>query len=267
MNRILIPTDFSPVADNALAHGVKLAAMLRHRICLLHVNDDGAGPEDPATAERNREELKARKLKFEPGSGVKIETLIRKGNLFKAVNAVSGEIVPRLMVLGTHGKQGLQHLFGSYALRMVLDAPCPVLVVHDRPFGNGYRRILLPVTATTDVEGITGWLRQFARLSPPEVLLFHPIEDPEQGGDPLRVFVTEIVRIVKKMKLASMVAAARAGEDFSRQVIAQARDRRCDLIIAMTLPDTEATGYALAEWTEQLMFNPYRLPVLFAGEG
>ncbi len=263
MDRILIPTDFSAVAGNALAHGLELARGTRHRVSLLHICDEGGtGSQEEPAGKGILAGMQAHLLKFNQ-TGVKIETLVRKGNLFKTVNAVSAELAPALMVLGTHGKQGLQHLFGSYALRMVLDAPCPVLVVHDRPFGKGYRKIMVPVTVTLDGTVLTAWLRRFARLFSPEITILRPYNEPERD-DPFDLPVSEMARTLKKLKLAYSVEKAPPGTGFARQVTAGARARRCDLIMAMSLPDTEATGYSLAEWTERLMFNPYRLPVLFS---
>jgi len=36
---IVVPWDFTPVADNALAHAVKISRMVRNDICLLHIVD------------------------------------------------------------------------------------------------------------------------------------------------------------------------------------------------------------------------------------
>ena len=38
---IVVPWDFTPVADNALAHAVKISRMVSDEICLLHIVDPG----------------------------------------------------------------------------------------------------------------------------------------------------------------------------------------------------------------------------------
>lgn len=39
---------------------------------------------------------------------------------------------PRLLVLGTHGRQGLERLLGSVAMRILRRAPCPVMILRQR---------------------------------------------------------------------------------------------------------------------------------------
>ena len=38
---IVVPWDFTPVAENALAHAVKISRMVGNEICLLHIVDKG----------------------------------------------------------------------------------------------------------------------------------------------------------------------------------------------------------------------------------
>jgi len=46
------------------------------------------------------------------------------------VAALAGEIKADLLVMGTHGRSGIEHLLiGSVAERVVRKAPCPVLTV------------------------------------------------------------------------------------------------------------------------------------------
>jgi universal stress protein A len=55
--------------------------------------------------------------------GVPYHEIVQAGQQFKA----------DLIVLGTHGRTGLQHVFmGSTAERVVRHAACPVLVVRER---------------------------------------------------------------------------------------------------------------------------------------
>ncbi|HNY01269.1 MAG TPA: universal stress protein [Bacteroidales bacterium] len=267
MQRILVPTDFTPVAGNAVGHGLELAIRLHHHLCLLHVF--GGGENGPGLAEANRrirreqEECLTRCGKDRP---VRIEALVREGNLFRVVNEVSAGLRPRLMILGTHGKKGLQHLYGSYALRMVLDAPCPVIVVHDRPFSEGYRRILLPVTVALEPMVVAGLMKDLARLFRPSVVLFVPGGASGEQEAVERVLLNETNTLLKKLKVEVTRVQGGEGPGLAKQVMNAAQAHTCDLVMAATLPGGDVTAFSLAEWTEQLMFNPHRLPVLFLGQ-
>jgi nucleotide-binding universal stress UspA family protein len=48
-----------------------------------------------------------------------------------------------LMIMGTHGRRGISHLFvGSIAGAMLRHAPCPVLTVRRFNFGADYQRVV-----------------------------------------------------------------------------------------------------------------------------
>ncbi|MDP1621013.1 MAG: universal stress protein [Bacteroidales bacterium] len=263
---ILIPTDFSEVAENAIVHGLELARELHYSVCLLHVfnNGDGVNGVDHAAAFQNtQQDLLQRKAKYEQQYGVKTEALIRSGNLFKVINAVVAELKPAFMVMGTHGKQGLQHLFGSHALRVVLDSPCPVIVVQDRSFNQGYRRILIPVNSEVYPIRLIDWALLLGKLFKPEIHLFQALETDTDRNNRIARISHQIADAFLKKKISFTAHVAGSPNDFSEQVVSFANTNKSDLVMTLAIPTTEAIGYNLSEWNERLMFNPYRIPVMF----
>ena len=116
---VLIPTDFSEVCGNAISHGVKLAKFLGYKVCILHI----INKETKAVLKKKNVgvdyvewRLKEYKKYYEKKYDVDIDTLSVEGSIFSTISEVATKIKANLMVLGTHGKKGLQHVFGSYAL-------------------------------------------------------------------------------------------------------------------------------------------------------
>jgi nucleotide-binding universal stress UspA family protein len=65
------------------------------------------------------------------GAGVEINTIVREGEAFEAITTLAREKNIDLIVMGSHGRQGIQRLLmGSVTERTIGYAPCPVLVVH-----------------------------------------------------------------------------------------------------------------------------------------
>ena len=62
---------------------------------------------------------------------VKLEThVIEASNLASAICEMASKLAANLIVMGTHGRTGIAHVFlGSVAERTLRDAPCPVLTV------------------------------------------------------------------------------------------------------------------------------------------
>lgn len=138
---ILVPTDFSESADQALAYALQLAEQVGAAVRLVHVFDD---PDDaglysnmyvPMPVELRakiltdlRRQLTARvetvagsrKVTAEVLSGAPAKTIVEDAKAHQC----------DLIVMGTHGRHGVAHLLlGSVAERVLRTAACPVLVV------------------------------------------------------------------------------------------------------------------------------------------
>jgi len=144
LRRILVPTDFSPGAEGALAWAQGLGTAFGAEVVLLHVLDLSiaalAGfPSSlamvPAAGElldRIRSETEqemARVAARLPGA----RSIIREGTPRAVILEVAAEIQADLIVMGTHGRTGLTHVFfGSVAEHVVRHSRVPVLTIRQR---------------------------------------------------------------------------------------------------------------------------------------
>jgi nucleotide-binding universal stress UspA family protein len=137
ITRILVPTDFSETSDAALDYARVLAGRFGASLHLLHVLDDpfvteGLAAEAyiteaPSIRTSMLEEARTR-LTHRAAGCATTEAVFGHG----AVTIVdyAQQCGADLIVMGTHGRTGLAHLFlGSVAERVVRIAPCPVLTV------------------------------------------------------------------------------------------------------------------------------------------
>lgn len=140
---ILCPTDFSAGAESALRHALFFARTFGARLCLVHV-DDASSMELPGTSGleedrrvRSRAELDALAQRH-ADQGVEIEVELLHGAPHEAIVAHAAVVDADLVVLGTHGRTGLERvLVGSVAERVVRHCPAPVVTVrsahHETP--------------------------------------------------------------------------------------------------------------------------------------
>jgi universal stress protein A len=142
-NRILVPTDFGAASDAALECAKEIARRFNGRLYLLHVVEDptATGVWTPeiyvgASAELRETLLRDAKLRLDKAlteaerEEFKATIEIRVGAAAQAIGEFARETGIELIVMGTHGRRGLAHMFlGSVAERMVRTAPCPVLTV------------------------------------------------------------------------------------------------------------------------------------------
>lgn len=139
---VLIPTDFSEICENAINHGARLSKLIDTNVCLLHVfNSDSKSYLKKEGLKYNdlSENLNKLAEKYIDEYKIKIDTKIVEGNLFESIEKVANELNSILLILGTHGKSGIQHITGSYALKVVINSPTPTIVFQQRAIEKGFK--------------------------------------------------------------------------------------------------------------------------------
>jgi nucleotide-binding universal stress UspA family protein len=139
-SKILVPLDFSEHSDRAVALAAELSGRYAAPLTLLHVYElvPYALPESPALYAPPQpplipdfhpqlEQLRARAL---AAGAADVRSVVREGFAAAQITELARDEHFDLIVMGTHGRKGLSHLFmGSVAEKVVRTAPCPVLTV------------------------------------------------------------------------------------------------------------------------------------------
>jgi len=141
----LVPYDFSPHARAALAAALELARRLEAEVHVLHVVQTpsypyayGVHPAAAAHLPVDTVELRDAAMRSleqvvsELGpSAPKVQPHVVEGTaIADTIHAVAEQRGADLIVMGTHGRTGLAHVFlGSVAERTLRKAPCPVMTV------------------------------------------------------------------------------------------------------------------------------------------
>ena len=178
MKTIIIPTDFSPAANNAVNYGTDMAMAIDASVLLLHVYNIPVAIGDvpivllsvdelKKTAEDNIARLK-KDLEHVTSGKVKIYTETRLGNVIDELEDVCKKIQPFAVVMGTTGLSAVERtLFGSNTLTAIKHLTYPVICVpKGKEYGEGVRKIGLAcdfkeVIQTTPVSEITSFVKEF----------------------------------------------------------------------------------------------------------
>ena len=144
INRILVPTDFSPASDIALQYAIDLTERFDARIHLLHVIDDtsfaaaypdGVYVEIPGLRVRlinEATEQLSKPVARCTAAGLEATAEVIVGHPARTIVKTATSQGTDVIVMGTHGRGAFAHLvLGSVAERVVRTAPCAVLTVRD----------------------------------------------------------------------------------------------------------------------------------------
>ncbi|WPG41362.1 universal stress protein [Variovorax sp. EBFNA2] len=140
---ILVPLDGSPTADRGLREAIRLASDLKSELRLLHVINDFPMVMEISTISSfeagllrmraHGESVLSKALALADAAGVQARTVLREvtqGRVADIVIEEADKAACDLIVMGTHGRQGLSRLaLGSDADRVARSSPVPVLLV------------------------------------------------------------------------------------------------------------------------------------------
>ena len=138
LKRILVPVDFSESSLKALHYATTLASEFGSEIYLVNVVQpfllSGDVFVDLAALQSTVQRNASREIQtLCKGIGVKCHWKVREGGAAHEIVKEAKEINADLIIIGTHGRNGLPHaLIGSVAERVVRLAPCPTLVVREK---------------------------------------------------------------------------------------------------------------------------------------
>ena len=154
MQRILIPTDFSIVAENALDYAIEIASTFNSKLFLCHVyhihkvdyNLNFSEEEQPYR-KRLVQQMELTKLKFEnkiQQKGLSLQTIIDKDTIFSLFSEKVDQYGIDLIIMGSKGATGLEKMiFGTVAATALDSAKVPVLVVPPGYSFASFEQILL----------------------------------------------------------------------------------------------------------------------------
>jgi len=258
-NIVLVPTDFTPVGENAINQAAEAAKFLNYKVVVLHVIDSATKTQlkkDNLDEASITEKLAQITEEIKSTYGIDAEGIAREGTIFSTISDVAKEIGANLLYLGTHGKIGMQHITGSYALKVVTSSPAPVIVVQKRSFDNGYRHIVLPITSDSGPWEKTKWAAHIANQFKSEIHIY------QMNGENIDEAVKQITEFFTQNEIVYTVRVAQKNTNFAKQVVDYATSNNADLIMIMTDPDQSLKRFILGSWDEQIIFNTTQIPVM-----
>ena len=140
-DKILTAIDFSENSDHAFEYALTLAVQFQAELTILHVINepvDLRGFYVPHISfeqlekeiEEGAEKMMTQFCQTRMGTFTNYTTAIDTGIPYEEIIKKAAETGSSLIVLGTHGRTGLDHIiFGSTAERVVRSASCPVLTI------------------------------------------------------------------------------------------------------------------------------------------
>ena len=251
---ILLLTDFGPASAGALAYALAFARHFTARLYPAHVMDavladSGAGQNEAAV--REMEEQKELQLsRLVECNGINFKPLLSRCDFEAAVSHWIAEYGIDLVVIGTHGRKGVQQfLLGSTSETVLDNAVCPVLTIGpqvdvSRLFNLTLDKLLFATGLGRQSQQALRYALALAREGHARLTLLHVLPEESRGYHDrtrvLRFTMEELQQLLPpdvddwcKPELA--VDAGNPGE----RIVLHAQKEKPDLIV-MGLPRKDA---------------------------
>jgi nucleotide-binding universal stress UspA family protein len=272
-NTILVPTDFSEIANNALGHALKIADVYKNEITLLSIIDDGGlfsmfG--NNVKSELVNEALNARMDKVIDEShktypNVKINKLIEHGKIYKTIAEVAENGNYDSIIMGTNGASGMQQITGSNASRVINYATKPVVVVKEKSIGNGYKIIVVPIDLTRESRQKLTWAIHVAKKFNSTIHIIYENTTNEEFRNKIHAVVNASQNILDEKGAKYIVRGLdedKYPDSFAEDTLAYANEVDADLIMVMSQQEKGFKEFLLGSYAQQIVNHSGAVPIM-----
>ncbi len=252
---IIIPWDFSELAEYALQHGEKIAKIINCDIVLLHIVKKSSDFE--AATEKMNAAVEEHFEKY----GIKPKFTVKEGSIFTDINKMIKEENALFAIMGTHGIKGMQKFTGSWALKVIIGSEAPFIVVQDSPASEKMNSIVFPVDFKFSEKEKLIWadfLHKYFKC------IFHLCY--VESSDPL----------FKKKITANMITAKKflkekgvyfevvklPGKNLYDETLKFSEKIKADLIMITTTKNISFHDYMLGASEQKMIANEKKIPVM-----
>ncbi len=264
---ILVPTDFSKAADTAINHAATLAAVSGDEVRLLHiVNSDTKTKLKKAgeSLDDLNAKMDAQVADIKAKYGVKADSHLREGTIFTTIGEVAEEIGARLLVMGTHGVIGLQHITGAWAVKVITSSPVPVIIVQKKDLAkHGYKTMVLPIDSSRETKQKVIHSVSMAKHFDSEVKLFASYESDEFLDNARNANIAWAENMFKKNGVKYSVEHSGKSGGLAKNCIKYASQVNADLLVILT-DDSEisVSGFVLGADHEKVINNDAQIATM-----
>jgi nucleotide-binding universal stress UspA family protein len=255
---VIVPWDFTNVAEYALAHAVKITRTIGSDICLLHIVDPGINPKELSgirTRLQRQAEDSSRRY------NLPLSFQITKGSIFTSIAEYVNENDASLVVMGTHGMKGMQKLTGSWALKVIIKSKVPFIVVQDSPADQEkYHNIVFPIDFRGENKEKMKMAIFMGKYFDSKIHMLVAVSKDKTLAKKTNINLNFAVKYLIQNNIEYEIHKV-PNLKFAQQTIDFAQDIKADLLLIMTTKNITLADYVLGAKEQFIIANSSRIPV------
>ncbi|NOY38211.1 MAG: universal stress protein [Chlorobi bacterium] len=253
---IVVPHDFTKIGDYALEHAMVISKIMENPIYIVHIAKDA---KDIPAAELKCQDIceKTFKQHF-----IQLKYIVREGSIFKDIGEIASEVDANLVIMGTHGRKGIQKLTGSWALKVVVNSTVPFIIVQNPPEAKKFENIVFPIDFRTENKEKMQWVNYLYNYYKTKFFIIK--QDPKD-----RIFKAKVKnnlvfarKYMEGKNIKYEIYTAPGKKKFYQETIDYAKQSKADMILVMTTRDISIADYALGADEQHIIANSEKIPVM-----
>ena len=255
-NLFLVPTDFTAVGECAVNHAVCMAKAVNGEIALLHVI---AKEKERTTAKEKLDKIAS---EITASTKIPVKTIVKDGNIFDDIGGVAETLGAKLIFMGTHGVKGIQHIKGSYAVKVITNSTVPFVVVQERNERNGYKKIVLPMDLSKESKQKLDLTIRMANYFKSKVYIFSQREDDQFLKNAIDRNAAYARNEMKKNGIEYEWTTAQEKKDFVKQLNKFSASVDADLIAIVNSHERGVHELLHGTSEREIIGNEAQIPVM-----
>jgi nucleotide-binding universal stress UspA family protein len=259
----LVPIDFTEKSIHALHYAAEIVKKYDGMVHLLHVVDERMQPTSEEIA-ATREKLAHYARDQQELLQVNIIPNTVTGNIFISIGETAKKLGVQLIIMGIHGMHGIQFIIGSFAARVILGSPVPVLLTNgSREFAD-FKNIVLPFDFNVPMDHLVDKTIELAQLFNSTIHLFSKAEKVSMFNEFL--FTNRLKKTIHRIRKAGIncqhIDLNAGNESMADSVLTYSENMGADLIMVTTQNQRNSKEYIIVEAGIRLM-EKSRIPLFF----
>ncbi len=256
--KVLVPHDFTAVADCAVSHAAKIANSYDGEVYLLHVVGKA---KDVDSAKEKLTKLAA---DAETKYGINTHVIVRIGNIFEDIGDVAKEMGVGYIVMGTHGAKGMQKIMGSHAIKVISHSKVPFVVVQEKGPSDtdAYDDIVVPIDYSDVTKQKLSIAASIAQHFNSKVHLFAAIESDSFLQTKLDRELGFAKKYFTEKSISYTIENAQDTGGFKKQLIKYAAKINADMIAIVNTQDGALVPDFFGSEEQEVIANDAEIPVI-----
>lgn len=250
---ILVPIDSNDQAIIALSQSYNLARLTKSKIVLLSI-DEGNSP-------NIKTRLADLAKEAEVAIGQKVQTMIRKGDVYQEIEKVADEIKPAFVMMGIKKVEGGKYR-GKNALEMIRKSKHAIISIGGKEHRDGCKKILMPLDLTVLSREKLVRTVEVAKLFHSSINIISVLnKESKLEENKLHMYANQCIKYIKENELNASAKFIRSNEDVASVVIEYGKKIQADLIVIINDGDRSVKEFFTGTAAQRLINNS-DIPVL-----